>query len=263
MLILELLVPFLVFGPRRAKLLCFALLSGFQVVNAATANYGFFVYLALALHVFLLADRDVAWITTRLPRPRTLRPLAADGWLWMRRVAAGTVMAVVVAASAIGALLAFGGVPRGWIPLLVALQDPVARLRLVNTYHLFGHITRERIEPEIQLESAGNWRSYDLRYKPGAVDRRPPFVAPHQPRVDFQLWFYGLGFRGGTPPYVAALLERLCRDPAAVQPLFRDPLPPAPDAVRIAFWQYRFTAPGAPAWWARELLGTSRPISCR
>ena len=52
----------------------------------------------------------------------------------------------------------------------------------------------------------------------GAPARAPPFVAPHQPRVDFRLWFYGLSYRRGMPAYVATLLERLCTDPEAIQP---------------------------------------------
>ena len=59
-LVLELVVPFLIFGPLRARHAAFAAFTGFQVLNTATANYGFFTYLSLSLHVFLLSDADVA-----------------------------------------------------------------------------------------------------------------------------------------------------------------------------------------------------------
>ena len=71
--------------------------------------------------------------------------------------------------------------------------------RVANAYHLFGHITRERIEPEFQTRDGDRWRAHDLHYKPGDPLRPPPVVAPHQPRVDFLLWFYGLDFRRGSP----------------------------------------------------------------
>ena len=58
-LVLELVVPFLIFGPRRARLFAAFVFSFFQICNAATANYGFFCYLAAALNVFLLDDVDV------------------------------------------------------------------------------------------------------------------------------------------------------------------------------------------------------------
>src|SRR5581483_2669235 len=90
-------------------------------------------------------------------------------------------------------------------------------LRLVNTYHLFQAITRERIEPELQTSADGGetWTAHDLVHKAGDPARAPDFVAPHQPRVDFQLWFYGLAFQRREPAYVATLIERLCNDPAA------------------------------------------------
>ena len=111
-------------------------------------------------------------------------------------------------------------------PLLDRARE---RLRVVNTYHLFASITRERIEPELADRTPGDgvWTPQHLRHKPGDPRRAPDFVAPHQPRVDFQLWFYGLSFQRREPTYVATLVERLCEDPAAVQPLFRAPLPAA------------------------------------
>jgi hypothetical protein len=101
-----------------------------------------------------------------------------------------------------------------------------------------------------------------LRYKPGDVNRAPPFVAPHQPRLDFQLWFFGLGHRRGVPPYVASLLTRVCEDPEATQSFFPAPLPERPIAARVAFFRYRFTPRGAPAWWSREPAGSTPPMPC-
>ena len=138
--------------------------------------------------------------------------------------------------------------------------------RLVNTYHLFAAVTRERIEPEIQIQVNGTWVAHDLRYKPGDPNRAPPFVAPHQPRVDFLLWFYGLAFERRQPIYVATLLSRLCEDPDAMTPLFKSPLPRTPDAVRIVFWSYRFTSPAektaSGSWWTRRELHATPPLPC-
>lgn len=104
-----------------------------------------------------------------------------------------------------------------------------------------------------------------MRYKPGPTDRAPPIVAPHQPRVDFLLWFYGLGFEEGTPEYVVNLMRRLCLDPRAVQPLFVTPLPAAPRAVEIRMLDTHFATPDERArgsWWRtteRVVLG---PVPC-
>ena len=116
------------------------------------------------------------------------------------------------------------GEPIPALSFMTPLLERNWRLRLVNTYHLFASITRERIEPEFQTLAAGPveereaddaaWTAQHLRHKPGDVTRAPDFVAPHQPRVDFRLWFYGLAFQRRPPAYVSTLLERLCEEPA-------------------------------------------------
>jgi hypothetical protein len=288
-LVLELIVPLAIFGPRPARLSAAAIFTLFQLGNAGTANYGFFCYLALALHLFLLDDRDVerararvaacapallkGWrdaLTRRLRpiaerQPRTERPLAIR---WLGR--AGAALFIVVS-------LAEATLHFGQPGVLVALTRPLLAIndsfRLIGTYHLFGSITRERIEPEFQTAAVppvggedGAWTPQHLRHKPGDVRRRPDFVAPHQPRVDFQLWFYGLSYERREPLYVATLVERLCEDPAAVQPLFRSPLPPHPAAVRIVYWRYQFASPAETdatgAWWRRTRVDVSRAIPC-
>jgi hypothetical protein len=151
-------------------------------------------------------------------------------------------------------------------PIAAAAWDFASDLRLVNTYHLFAQITRDRVEPTFETFDGTSWKERPLRYKPGPVERPPPFVAPHQPRVDFLLWFYGLGFRRGTPEYVGTLLDRMCHDRAAIEDLFASPLPIRPDGVRVAFYRYRFASPreraSTGAWWTRERLGALRPLSC-
>jgi hypothetical protein len=288
-LVLELVVPLAIFGPRPARLGAAALFTLFQIANAATANYGFFCYLAAALHLFLLDDGDFERVRARLEPlvPARLRHAAAVLARWSHRAPApppsepppvgprwlaGAGVACFVLVSLAEATLAFGEPGR-----LVSLASPILdlnqRLRLVNTYHLFQAITRERIEPEFQTLAPGRaaadddaWTAHDLRHKPGDPHRAPDFVAPHQPRVDFQLWFYGLRFQYRQPVYVTTLVERLCEDPAAVQPLFRDPLPEDAAAVRIVYWQYTFASAAhrraTGAWWRRERFATSRPIPC-
>ena len=141
--------------------------------------------------------------------------------------------------------------------------------RSINAYHLFASMTLVRREPIIEGSDDGeHWETYEFRYKPGDPDRAPPFVAPHQPRVDFQLWFLLLGGRTSAP-YFDTLLARLLEEPRAVSPLFaRDPFPERPPKfVRVAVYRYRFTdvatrrATGA--WWSRERLGYSQPLTAQ
>jgi hypothetical protein len=290
-LVLELLIPFFAFGPRRLRLAAAITFGFFQVFNAATANYGFFCYLAAVLNLFLLDDSDVEravrWIPDRWRRaPTAATPAAggADGGFipptrmggggrggsvirWMAR--AGAALWLLV--SLIDALLLFTEPGRA-LSLAAPLFELNERFRLVNSYHLFASVTRERIEPQLETTDDagggddGRWTERDLRYKPGDPRRVPGFVAPHQPRVDFQLWFYGLAFRRREPPYVTALVEKLCNDPAAVQPLFRDPLSPNPTAVRLVYWQYQLASAAERRatghWWRRARAAESHSILC-
>jgi lipase maturation factor 1 len=290
----ELALPLAIIGPRRARLAAAAVFTGFQLVNIATANYGFFAYLAIALHVFLLDDRDLlrarralsrrapavrrlvararlarARLTRCSPRRRlhawATAALSAPAGRALRWGGAIAVTTAYGTASILEALVFFGGSAER-IRDVAPLRALYAPFRVVNTYHLFAAITRERIEPEVQTLEAGEWTPHDLAHKPGDPGRAPPFVAPHQPRVDFLLWFYGLSMRRGIPPYVTALLSRLCTDPGAVAGLFPAPLPERPIATRIGFYRYHFTTPAerraTGAWWRREWVGATKPLWC-
>jgi hypothetical protein len=232
------------------------------LVNAATANYGFFCWLATVLHVFLLDDRDVAWLRARAGFDSLVeRVLDGRRKLITRSLEIALACAFVIM-STIEAIGSFTQ-PGPWFASLEPLRAIYAPLRICNTYHLFGHITRERIEPVLETFDGTTWSEQSMNYKPGPLDRRPPYVAPHQPRVDFQLWFYGLDYARGTPPYVSTLLERVCHDPEAIASLFAAPLPGKPQAVRLKFYRYRFSEHFDKRWWTREPDNETRPIPCR
>lgn len=281
-LFFELALALAIFAPRRPRLAALAVFTLFQIVDISTANYGFFCYLSLALHTLLLDERDVraarAWLLGRIPMLRRTRA-------WQRlvairvhrlppRIAAPARVRralLIAAATAYVGISSIEATARFSSPEAVAsfseLREAIAPFRLVNTYHLFAAITRERIEPEIQTFDGASWSSHDLHHKPGDPARPPHIVAPHQPRVDFQLWFYGLSYRRGAPPWVTAMLDRACHDPGAIQSLFRAPLPPSPTQVRVAFFKYQFTSPeerrATGATWRRAPVGSMNPVHCR
>jgi hypothetical protein len=304
----ELLVPFAIFAPRRGRLVALAIFTFFQLVNIATANYGFFSYLALVLGVLLLDVSDVqrlekalrgrlralpAPLRTVTSAPRRVRVLLALAARRTRRTlarvftrpraslthgddprtlrfllrlsTASVVSFVYAGVSLQGALQSFArGAPP--LPVAASLAQGLEPFRVVNTYHLFGSITRERIEPTFETFDGKAWTPLAFHYKPGPVGRPPPFVAPHQPRVDFLLWFYGLAPEQGVPGYVRALLDRLCSDPSAVAGLFIDPPPPAPEAARVSFYRYHFTTPEerarTGAYWTRQEAYEPRLLPC-
>jgi uracil-DNA glycosylase family 4 len=268
----ELVLPIGIFGPRRVRLFVAAFLTAFQLVNLFTANYGFFVYLALPLHLFCLDDSDVlaarAWLRKKLRLPETAPPEEAPLLEGRRRVAmivgASLVSALFVAISIIDALFAFTE-PGPRLQKLEPLREAYDAFRLINTYHLFGHITRQRIEPQIETTTDGKtWVEQDLTWKAGDPHRRPRFIAPHQPRLDFQLWFHG-NSPGRVPGYLLTLLDRVCHDPDAVDGFFAAPLPRKPQAVRVSYWEYHFSSWDEwkrGLWWTRTRLEGTRTLDC-
>jgi hypothetical protein len=127
-------------------------------------------------------------------------------------------------------------------------------------------MTTERREIIIEgSDDGGIWKPYEFRYKPGAVSRRPAFVAPHQPRLDWQMWFAALGdYRGN--PWFLSFCQRLLEGSKPVLGLLRtNPFPRAPPRLlRAVVYEYRFTDPATRratgAWWRRTPRGLYCPV---
>jgi hypothetical protein len=254
----------LVFGPRRVRAAVVVVMTLFQLMVLLTANYGFFNYLSLALLLLVLDDGHLAWIAARCgvalaPAPP---PLASK-----RRTAMMLAATLVAVPISIVPFLPFVSRSAARAPALAPVRDVIEATRSINAYHLFAQMTLVRREVVIEGSDDGTtWQSYELRYKPGDPDRAPPFVAPHQPRLDFQLWFLPLGGRLRAR-YFDTLLTRLLVHPVAVATLFaRDPFSETPPKfLRVALYRYRFTDTATRRasgdWWSRELVGTSQSLT--
>jgi hypothetical protein len=279
----ELLGALAVFGPRRVRLTAGALLSTLMLLILLSASYGFFAYLALALHVFFLDDRDVertgAWLRDRLrlgaratqppPRPAPASPAPPRGRVrvgvaYAGAAAAATACVLYVGLSALEGCAHFAR-PDHTFTSLVAVHDIYRPLRIFNAYHLFSGVTTTRVETAVQIFDGRTWTEPALAAKPGPVDEAPRLLGPHLPRLAFHLWFH----RPGTsrPSYLDALLAQVCRHPAAAQHFFAAPLPQAREAVRLVAYRYRYTTwrerRETGAWWVRTRLATEPPTPCR
>ena len=95
-----------------------------------------------------------------------------------------------------------------------AVDGLIEPLHIVSTYGLFAVMTTERDEIVIEGSNDGvEWREYEFRYKPGDVARRPRWNIPHQPRLDWQMWFAALDDPRRLP-WFPRFLERLLRERA-------------------------------------------------
>jgi hypothetical protein len=251
-LFVELLVPFLIFAPLRLRRIAVCVLIGLQVLILLTGNYTFFNLLAIALCVFLFVDRPVPGA-----------PAEARG----HRGVTLALLVFVLTTSGLQFLEMFSfpitGAPRSYLAL-------ISPLRLINTYGLFAVMTTTLPEIVVEGSSDGtNWLPYEFRDKPGDVKRAPPWVAPYQPRLDWQMWFAALGSAQDNP-WFYNFAARLMQGSAPVLGLLEhNPFPGAPPRyLRAVVYDYRFTdfaeRRQSGAWWRREKKATYLPpISLR
>jgi hypothetical protein len=273
----EIAAPLAIWVPERLRALrrvACGLMVGFQLLLIATGNYGFFNYLAIALCLLLLDD--AVW---RRVLPRTLvrrfdaapHAEAPRGWRVARAVAAGVVLPLsLLAMLREVAVTASRGPGTPGLAWSEALLGWVAPLRSINGYGLFRVMTTER--PEIAIEATvdgEHWRELPFRWKPGDPRRAPRFVAPHQPRLDWQMWFAAL-HPPGSRDWLFALAARLLEGSPPVRALLgEDPFRGERlRELRLLLYDYRFTTPAeraaTGAWWVRERrLDLTGPIALR
>ncbi|HYO52772.1 lipase maturation factor family protein, partial [Archangium sp.] len=249
-LALETVGPFLAFAPRRLRLLGFWLLSGMQGIIFATGNYGFFNVQSLALGLWLLDDASLRRL---LPASSPARPRP-----WWRTLGAWLPAAPLLVLGASEILARFNR-PRRSPRWLAWLEMRARPLRTVNPYGLFAVMTVRR--PELSIEGSDDgetWHEYTFRYKVSDPERAPRQVAPHQPRLDWQMWFAALG----SPPIwlLAFLLRLLEGSPDVLKLLAINPFPEHPPRyIRAVLYEYRMTDVETHrrtgAWWTREQVG--------
>jgi hypothetical protein len=246
MFVTELVLPFLAFSPwPRPRLVFLAATVAVMGGLALTGNYGFFQLLTVVLALSLLDDAHVSRLRPRSAGPA--RPVAT--------AVALLALAPWAALSLVRAdLRARDSNLDAWPPVVQQAVRLTAPLRIVNAYGLFADMTESR--PEIVIEGTEDgrtWVPYPFRYKPGRLDRRPPQIAPHMPRVDWQLWFAALQTCDRNPWLVRLLDGLLDADPVALSVLGADPFDGRrPAAVRALRVGYRFTDPGEPGWWRED-----------
>ncbi|MGO8998354.1 MAG: lipase maturation factor family protein [Polyangiaceae bacterium] len=253
--VVELGVVWLAWLGRRARLVCFAILTPFQIGIILTANYAFLNYLVLVLGVLLLDDGQLARIGLKVTQAAT--QVASARW---RSYGTAFVFTWIVYVTVMTFLHVPGDTP---LALPVLLLEPA---RVANAYGLFAVMTESRYELEFQATRDGvTWVPYRYRFKPQDMNEPPGIYAPYQPRFEWNLWFASLGWGRGNEWVVEAELRLMQRSPAVLALFREDPLHGAPPLeVRIVEWQYWFTSleehRKTGAWWTRKDLGLYAPM---
>jgi hypothetical protein len=261
-LIVELFLPVLIFLPRRLRQVAAFAFIALELTIGATGNYNFFNLQTIVLCLFLFDDQALSRVLPRrlFASLAARRPAQRSG---ARAVTIGVLCAMLIVC---GAGLTWSRATRQAYPSLISLVYVVARdFRLVGGYGPFAVMTKQRDEIVIEGTADGtNWLAYELSYKPQALNERPRQVAPHQPRVDWQLWFAALSdYR--REAWFTSMVVRLLEGSDDVEALFSvNPFPDEPPvAIRARLYRYRFTTPEERAetgnWWVREYRAEYMP----
>jgi len=256
----ELIVPFLIFAPRRVRFFAARAIVGLQVLILLTGNYAFFNVLTIAFCLFLVDDAFWRRILPKVIGGMASATTHESSRSWTRAVCAAFA-SVALFVGGFQVVRTFGV---RWSVADVVIRS-VSSFQIINSYGLFAVMTTTR--PEIVIEGSNDglsWLPYEFKYKPGELGRRPAWVAPHQPRLDWQMWFAALGDYESDPWIVRFMARLLEGSPEVLGLLGRNPFPGgAPRYVRAQLYQYRFTTPAerksTGAWWSRELKGVYVP----
>jgi hypothetical protein len=257
----ELIVPFFIFLPRKFRLFAAATTIIMQLLIIATSNHNWINLLTIVLCLFLLEDNILKKVV-----PRRLRPFVSVGGgtsKEFRMHIRGYVMPVFSLLILVSSITTFSTMfTRANVPVTLEQSSLLIRLwGLGHIFHVFPTMQTERHELQIEGSYDGReWESYAFKYKPGALDRGPAFIIPHQPRLDWMIWF--------VPPkhpemlyWFENFLFCLKKGSTEVLDLLEyNPFPDRPPTyLRVQVFKYRFTSieerSRTGEWWKREYLG--------
>ncbi len=267
-LFVEILVPLMMFLPRPWRFAAAWLTILWQVLIILTSNHNWFNLLTIALCLFLFDDRALRRVMPDvLVRLLAWRPTQRL-WPAPAGVKAGGIMVVLLSAFVIVVsaaqlrMLVTREQPGGVIGELVGAME---QYRVVNLYHVFPTMTKQRIELEIFGSVDGKeWKAYRFRYKPGDPARAPEMIVPFQPRLDWEMWFVPLRPRY-LPWFEHFLYALLDNSPSVTALLEFNPFEhTAPNLLRVSKYRYKFTDSETRNktgdWWHREYEGPFDPL---
>ena len=255
----ELIVPLFIFLPRKFRITAALITILMQLLVIATSNHNWINLLTIVLCLFLLDDAFLRkWLPGRLlPGDASQQ----DGKHQYKKqnllLAFAGILIVVTSVTSFMEMVSGKRLP----PVIAKPMEIVQIWGIGHAFHVFPTMQTERHELQIQGSLDGKeWRNYEFRYKPNQPAQTPAFIVPHQPRLDWMIWF--------VPPqhwvmnrWFDQFLIRLKQaSPEVLALLKTDPFPgQAPQFIRVQVYRYKFTDLEERAlngnWWKTEYLG--------
>ncbi len=253
LLFIELALPFFILGPRRVRNFAILGLVLLQVLISLTGNYGFFNLLTMLLCLSLLDDQSLPRRLKKLllHGPQKLSESQITGYPKRFFLYFGAMIILLVGTYQFMHSLEDNREPSAtlnWLqekPFLQKFYNRLQPFRIVNGYGLFRVMTTTR--PEIQIEGSVDgkeWKTYTFHYKPGDPNRKPVFMIPHMPRLDWRMWFEGLNYERShrfSRWFVKFLRELFDGNPKVMALMENNPFPDNPPKFfRLTLSHYTF-----------------------
>jgi predicted DCC family thiol-disulfide oxidoreductase YuxK len=253
----ELLLPWLIFFPRYLRFFGAAGIFLIEFLISLTGNYNFFNLQTMLMCLLLFDDAAVSHIIPQRIREKLAARTKEIAANVTGRAVIGFFAGLIVLCSLTEMSASFGAEP----PIVCVAVDRLFKpFNIVNPYGLFAVMTTKREEIILEGSDDGkNWKEYEFKYKPGSLDRAPKWNIPHQPRLDWQMWFASL-----TDPRRLAWFPRFLKklmdgSPEVLALIETNPFPEHPPKyIRAEFYDYTYATPAEKAkgiWWRREYVG--------
>lgn len=266
--VMELIFPFLIFAPRRLRIAAAIALIFLQVAMLGTGNHGFINILTAILCLILLDDhclkRFIPEFITKNLLGNSAPPSSVQGakvtLSGRRKIVPRVAVASFVCVTAFSSIATFWPKSSFSDCLRPALNVVLGGYHLTGRYGLYPVVSTERLEIVVEgSEDGQNWQPYSFEYHLGALDKPPPSLLLHQPRLDWRMRFAALG-TSSTNPWLNSFTQRLLQGSQSVLSLLeKNPFPDRPPKyIRADLYIYQFTTEHdrrtTGNWWRRQFV---------
>jgi hypothetical protein len=245
-------VPWLILAPLEVRSVAGILLIGFQLALMVSGNISFLNLVTIVPTIPVLTDQAWSYVMPSVVR-RQASVAAANAWTFPYHAWVYALVVVYLSVPVVKNLLSHHQ----------AMNASFNQFSLVNTYGAFGSVTKQRNELVIQgtsddkIDENTEWKTYEFPGKPTDPERSLSFIAPYQPRIDWQLWF--AAFQSPRQnPWLFTFIDKLLENDEHATSLLRDnPLEDeSPEYIRVEYYQYHLNPPFSDQPWSREYKGT-------
>lgn len=258
MFFVELIVPFGIFLSEDIRLGVFAALVSLQLFIWLTGNFSYLNHLTVVLCLILINNSAFIYLLDAFP------PAGVSDLFWIDKLQTG-----------LGLILCALQMARGWQqlrsrnPQIAKLLQLFAPFHLANRYGIFAVMTTKRYE--IVIEGSMDdveWKEYSFKYKPSELSRRPKWISPYQPRIDWQAWFLPFSDFESEPWFKSFLIHLLKGTPSVLKLIRTNPFPDTPPKyIRVLLYDYTFSTfkerSATGNWWHRKFVGAYTPVLTR